>query len=319
MIRCFSIARVARNTPGLLVKFQSQKFGYSNVRNFSQINPVASTLFLNTHKYKTFQINDVRFASTEESVDLLEKIPEPPAIPEFATEKVVESLAQGAEPAFSTLGLGGWSPVGIVQNCMEYLHIGLDLPWWTAIMIGTITVRTILFPLVLMAQRNGAKMNNNLPQLQVLQLKMTEARHCTMLLTIEIGTDGARLASANLATMRYVLRALPFLILPFTVNFPGAILTYWAFSNFISLIQVGVLKVPAVREYFNIEKAIVHKPDELPVKKKGFREGFKDSWTNMKITKELEDRKRLDTMMFQRAARGAVQKTYKYDPTKPKP
>jgi hypothetical protein len=27
-----------------------------------------------------------------------------------------------------------------------------------------------------MAQRNGAKMSNNLPQLQALQLKMTEAR-----------------------------------------------------------------------------------------------------------------------------------------------
>lgn len=27
-----------------------------------------------------------------------------------------------------------------------------------------------------MAQRNGAKLNNNLPQLQVLQLKMSEAR-----------------------------------------------------------------------------------------------------------------------------------------------
>lgn len=33
-----------------------------------------------------------------------------------------------------------------------------------------------MFPLVVMAQRNAAKMNNLLPQLQVLQLKMTEAR-----------------------------------------------------------------------------------------------------------------------------------------------
>lgn len=33
-----------------------------------------------------------------------------------------------------------------------------------------------MFPLVVIAQRNGARMNNYLPQLQVLQLKMTEAR-----------------------------------------------------------------------------------------------------------------------------------------------
>jgi hypothetical protein len=42
--------------------------------------------------------------------------------------------------------------------------------------LGTVCVRLIIFPLVIMAQRNAAKMNNNLPQLQVLQMKMTEAR-----------------------------------------------------------------------------------------------------------------------------------------------
>lgn len=226
----------------------------------------------------------------------------------------------GGEPAFATLGLGGYTPVGIVQNCMEFLHMDLDIPWWGTIMIGTIVVRSIIFPLVVMSQRNAAKMNNNLPQLQVLQLKMTEARQSgnamesaryaqemvafmkekdlnplknmlvplaqaplfisffmglrqmantpvasmldgglfwfvdltvpdqfyllpvitslTMYLTIELGTDSAKLSSQNLQTMKYVLRALPFLILPFTVNFPGAILCYWTCSNFISLAQV---------------------------------------------------------------------------------
>lgn len=39
----------------------------------------------------------------------------------------------------------------------------------------------------------------------------------------------------------------------------------------------------------------------------------------MKITKELEERKRLDDILFQKAGKSAVVKTYKYDPTKPKP
>lgn len=285
----------------------------------------------------------------------------------------------------------------MVQNCMEYLHIGLDLPWWTCIMIGTVFVRTVIFPLVIMSQRNSAKMNNNLPQIQFLQTKLTEARQSgnaieasrytqemvafmkdkelnpfknmlvplaqaplfisffiglrqmanapvesmatgglfwfvdltvpdqffllpiitsfTMLATIEVGTDGARLASANLQTMKYVLRALPFVILPFTVNFPGAILTYWTCSNFISLAQVGILKIPSVREYFKIEKLLTHKPGDLP-EKKGFKEGLKDSWTNMKITRELEERRRIDDIVFQKAAKGAITKTYKFDPTK---
>ena len=41
---------------------------------------------------------------------------------------------------------------------------------------GVLTVRVAMFPLVIKAQRNAAKMTNNMPQLQVLQQKMTEAR-----------------------------------------------------------------------------------------------------------------------------------------------
>lgn len=39
----------------------------------------------------------------------------------------------------------------------------------------------------------------------------------------------------------------------------------------------------------------------------------------MKITRELEERKRMDEIIFQKAAKGAITKTYKYDPTKPRP
>lgn len=43
-------------------------------------------------------------------------------------------------------------------------------------MIGTVTIRTLLFPLVVKSQRHNAKVANNSPQMQVLQKKMTEAR-----------------------------------------------------------------------------------------------------------------------------------------------
>ena len=42
---------------------------------------------------------------------------------------------------------------------------------------GTVVVRLALFPLVLKSQRTAARLHNNLPQVQVLQLKMTEARN----------------------------------------------------------------------------------------------------------------------------------------------
>lgn len=301
----------------------------------------------------------VRHAS---SLKDLPGIPEPPPIPEVsATETVVEvvqKLAANGEATIESIGLGGWSPVGMVQQCLDFVHVGMGLPWWGTIAVGTVVVRTLLFPLVILAQRNAAKMHNNMPQMQTIQLKMTEARQtgdaieaarlgqemmtfmkskdlnplknmivplaqapifvsfflglrgmanapvesmsygglfwfvdltvpdpfyllpvitsCTMLATIELGTDSARLSSQNMQTMRYVLRALPFVILPFTLKFPAAILTYWTCSNFISLAQVGFLKIPAVRDYFKIEKLITFKPTDLPQKKKKFVEGIKD-------------------------------------------
>uniref|UniRef100_A0A182WLU1 Membrane insertase YidC/Oxa/ALB C-terminal domain-containing protein n=1 Tax=Anopheles minimus TaxID=112268 RepID=A0A182WLU1_9DIPT len=355
---------------------------------FSAIKPITATVL-------------VRNLSTGDGdkTALLNTIPEPPVIPQGAPE--IADIVASAEPAFATLGLGGWTPVGIVQNCMEFLHIGLDLPWWGCIAIGTVVVRTVLFPLVIASQRNAAKMNNHMPQLQVLQMKMTEARQAgnaidsarygqemvlfmkekklnplknmlvplaqapifisffmglremantpvesmrdgglfwftdlticdqfyalpvitslTLFLTIELGTDSARMSAANMQTAKYILRALPLFIFPFTINFPGAILCYWACSNFFSLIQVGFLRIPKVRDFFKIDRIVTHRPETLPIKKKGFTEGIKESWTNMKISKELEERARIDEIRFQKAGKGPLVKTYKYDPTAPRP
>ncbi|XP_066148333.1 mitochondrial inner membrane protein OXA1L [Euwallacea fornicatus] len=329
---------------------------------------------------------------------IIDPIPEPPPIPDAVAE-ALSNLNELGEPTFISLGLGGWTPVGIVQNCMEYLHVTLGVDWWLAIMIGTIVIRICLFPLVIKAQRNAAKMNNVLPQMQALQLKMTEARQTgdalntarysqelmlmmrekgvnplknmlvpllqapiflsffmglremanvpveslrhggilwfqdltlpdqyfllpmltslTLWITIEIGADTAKASTQSAHLVKYVLRALPIVVLPFTINFPGVILCYWVSANFISMLQVSFLRIPAVRDYFNIEELKHYSSDQLPVKTKGFREGIKDSWTNIKITRELEDRRRLDDMQFRRAGKGPIQKTFKYDPTKP--
>ena len=42
--------------------------------------------------------------------------------------------------------------------------------------LGTLTIRTVLFPLVIKGQRHNARVANNSPQMQVLQQKMTQAR-----------------------------------------------------------------------------------------------------------------------------------------------
>lgn len=351
---------------------------------------------LNIEKEAVTQLSDT---TTKTATAVADNLPEPPPVPDAAAD-IINNLNALGEPTFASLGLGGWSPVGIAQNCFEYLHVTLGVEWWAAIVIGTIVIRLAMFPLVVIAQRNAARMNNYLPQMQIIQLKMTEARQMgnqlevaryshelmkfmkekglnpfknmivplaqmpifisffmalremanvpieslrsgglfwftdltvpdqyylmpvitslTLLATIELGTDSAKLSAQNMQTMKYVLRALPFIIFPFTINFPGVILCYWVSSNFISLIQVGFLRIPSVRDYFQIEPLIKHSPNSLPVKPKGFTEGIKESWTNIKITQELEERSRLDEFQFQKAGKGPIVKTYKFDPTKVK-
>lgn len=71
-----------------------------------------------------------------QSVPIIEPIPEPPLIPDPSTYvDVINSVNALGEPSLASLGLGGWTPVGLIQNSLEYLHV-LGIPWWEAIAIG---------------------------------------------------------------------------------------------------------------------------------------------------------------------------------------
>ncbi|KAL5021192.1 hypothetical protein ScPMuIL_000347 [Solemya velum] len=323
-------------------------------------------------------------------------IPPPPEIPQVP--EIVETLNALGEPTLASMGLGGWYPPGIVQHGLEALHVGIGLPWWGSIVLGTVFVRLCMFPLVIAAQRNAAKMNNHMPTIQRLQAKMTEARTSgnplevaraghelydytkrneinlgksflvpiaqvpvflsvfiglrrmaslpvesmkdggifwftdltmpdpfyamplltmgTFLATIELGVDGMKSASMT-HTMKWVMRIMPVIMLPFISNFPAAMLCYWFTSNFFSLLQVAFLKIPNVRTFFKIPSLVKHDEAFKPKKKK-FVEGFKDTWSNSVLMKEMEDRQRMDALKFKKAGQGPVPKTYSYDPTKTK-
>lgn len=65
-----------------------------------------------------------------------ESIPEPPSIPNPIEELTTLVLSSNGEPTLASLGLGGWSPSGIVQQCLEFAHVSIGLPWWSSIMLG---------------------------------------------------------------------------------------------------------------------------------------------------------------------------------------
>jgi len=88
----------------------------------------------------------------------------------------VDVAATLGEPSFESLGLASWWPAGRIQYLMESLHIGVGLEWYQTIAVATLCMRLLMFPVVVIAQRNMANMNNNMPAMQALQEKITDAR-----------------------------------------------------------------------------------------------------------------------------------------------
>lgn len=94
----------------------------------------------------------------EESLDLTtDIIPDAPEIPSEVVEEVVKVFVcylininkailiiiefmfnqnKLGEETLQSAGLGSWSPVGMLQNALEFMHVSCGLPWWGAIIAG---------------------------------------------------------------------------------------------------------------------------------------------------------------------------------------
>lgn len=67
-----------------------------------------------------------------------------PDVAQSAAELVVDAAptalevlqAAAAEPSLAELGLANHTPVGLIQNMLEFMHVDLGLPWWGAIVVG---------------------------------------------------------------------------------------------------------------------------------------------------------------------------------------
>lgn len=81
-----------------------------------------------------------------------------------------------SEPTLSELGLACHTPVGLIQNLLEFMHLDLGLPWWGAIVTGTVLARLAVFPVIVKGQREAAKLNNVMPEMTKLTNLMSEAK-----------------------------------------------------------------------------------------------------------------------------------------------
>lgn len=64
----------------------------------------------------------------------------------------------------ASLGLGGYSPSGLIQSALELLHVHAHLPWWLSIITATVALRILMFPLAVRMTTNAAKIANLQPE-----------------------------------------------------------------------------------------------------------------------------------------------------------
>ncbi|XP_052589228.1 mitochondrial inner membrane protein OXA1L [Peromyscus californicus insignis] len=102
--------------------------------------------------------------------------PTPPAVPEVASGGAADVVQCAAEQSFTELGLGSHTPVGFIQNLLEFMHVDLGLPWWGAIAMCTVLARCLVFPLIVKGQREAAKIHNHMPVIQKFSTKIREAK-----------------------------------------------------------------------------------------------------------------------------------------------
>lgn len=99
-------------------------------------------------------------------------IPEPPPI---IDENII--LNALGEPTLNSLGLASsWTPVGWIQSLLEIFHVDLGLPWFQAIALFAVCLRTLLLPINVKAQKNSAKMRKIAPEMAQLNEKLSNAK-----------------------------------------------------------------------------------------------------------------------------------------------
>lgn len=77
-----------------------------------------------------------------------------------------------------SIGLAqGYGPTALIERLLEYSHVYTGLPWWATIIVTTVAVRSVMFPLYVKASINGAKMAKIKPELDQVMQELREAEN----------------------------------------------------------------------------------------------------------------------------------------------
>lgn len=128
------------------------------------------------HREHFYRILSARFASTESSSLPPGYIPDVPIAPLDDIRSALPELNALGEPTLQSMGLGGNGPAGCIQQILEFLHVTVDVPWWGAIALGAVVIRTILFPLMIYQRKVAINFRNHMPTIARLQQKISDAK-----------------------------------------------------------------------------------------------------------------------------------------------
>ncbi|XP_006817147.1 mitochondrial inner membrane protein OXA1L-like [Saccoglossus kowalevskii] len=196
---CFSRCLVKRAQAKIILRNQ-HSWRTHHVLIHGNNNKYSLCTKLTRHHWKILSTTSVirhnsstTHTQTQPVADVTEKLsqidPSSTVVAQSVTPEVTEIVQKVQEVPFSELGLGNFTPVGAIQNCLEFLHINLHLPWWSAIVVGTVIARFLIFPVVIRGQRNAVKLNNVMPTVQRLTNKMNEIRSSGSQLEIARATN----------------------------------------------------------------------------------------------------------------------------------
>ncbi|KAG8140969.1 hypothetical protein E2320_003587, partial [Naja naja] len=214
-----------------------------------------------------------------------------------------QEISQIAEDStLAELGLGSFSPVGLIMKILESLHLDLGLPWWGAIVGGTLLARCLVFPIIVKCQQQAVKLNNHYPQMSEMNSRISDARKSgNQKEFIKAYTELNQYQKAHNLNPKIGFLA-PLVQMPIFISFffalrkmaecpvpsmqTGGLFYHMMKTVFrvmpflllpvtINFPTVLLLRLPSVRTFFHISKQEVHKPVEGQTQK-GVIDNFKD-------------------------------------------
>ena len=92
-----------------------------------------------------------------------------------STIDLINQQLNVSELSVSALNLSPiYSPISLCIKYFDLFHSAF--PWWSAIALGTLFLKFLLFPLTIYTQRHSAKVNQLMPQQMLLNEKINQAR-----------------------------------------------------------------------------------------------------------------------------------------------